>query len=196
MILGSLQWRHNEHDGAPNYQPYDCLLNRLFRRRSKKLRVTGLCAGNSPATGEFPAQRASNTENVFHLMTSSWCTYGWGSRGDRLSMLFLFRWPPCQRSDMTLVEVSQRASKALCIGNSWPFVSYGIYVNLTRRSYPFLLNKLHLGLRDEVCYLLKSETSEGVVMQLTNQAFVQHRVKCSWKVPHWRGQSSPVLKMF
>ena len=27
------------------------------------LRVTDLCAGNSPVTGEFPAQRASNAEN-------------------------------------------------------------------------------------------------------------------------------------
>ena len=63
----SLQLRHNEPDGVSNHQPRDCLLNRLFRRRSKKtskLRVTGLCAGNSPATGEFPAQRASNAENV------------------------------------------------------------------------------------------------------------------------------------
>ena len=62
-----LQWHHNEHDGISNHQPYDCLLNRLFRRRSKKtskLRVTGLCAGNSPGTGEFPAQMASNAENV------------------------------------------------------------------------------------------------------------------------------------
>ena len=36
-------------------------------RRSKKTskrRVTGLCAGNSPVTGEFPAQRASNAEKV------------------------------------------------------------------------------------------------------------------------------------
>ena len=43
------------------------LLNRLFRRRSKKtskLRVTGLCAGNSPGTGEFPAQMASYAENI------------------------------------------------------------------------------------------------------------------------------------
>ena len=48
-------------------QPHDCLLNRLFRRRLKKtskLRVTGLCAGNSPVTGEFPAQMTSNAENV------------------------------------------------------------------------------------------------------------------------------------
>ena len=37
------------------------------RRRSKKsskLRVVGLCAGNSPGTGEFPAQKASNAENI------------------------------------------------------------------------------------------------------------------------------------
>ena len=32
--------------------------------KKSKLRVTGLCAGNSPVTGEFPAQRASNVENV------------------------------------------------------------------------------------------------------------------------------------
>ena len=41
----TLQWRHNEHDSVSNHQPHDCLLNRLFGRRSKKtpkLRVTGL----------------------------------------------------------------------------------------------------------------------------------------------------------
>ena len=56
----SLQWRHNGRDGVSNH---------LFRRRSKKpskLRVTWLCVGNSPVTGEFPAQMASNAyaENV------------------------------------------------------------------------------------------------------------------------------------
>ena len=63
----SLRWRHNELDGVSDHQPHDCLLNRLLGRRLKKtskLRVTGLCAGNSPETGEFPAQMASNAENV------------------------------------------------------------------------------------------------------------------------------------
>ena len=63
----SLQWRHDGRDGVSNHQPHDCLLNRLFRRRSKKtskLCVTGLCAGNPPLTGEFPAWIASNAENV------------------------------------------------------------------------------------------------------------------------------------
>ena len=49
----SLQWHHNGFS--------------KFRRRLKKtskLRVTGLCAGNSLVTGDFPAQMASNVENV------------------------------------------------------------------------------------------------------------------------------------
>ena len=61
------QWRLYERDGVSNHQRHDCLLNGLFRRRSKKtskLRVIGLWAGNSPVTGEFPAQMASNEENV------------------------------------------------------------------------------------------------------------------------------------
>ena len=68
-----LQLRHHERDGASNHRRLDCLLNSLFSRRSKKtskLRVTGLCAGNSPVNGEFSAQRASNAENV-----SIWLSY-------------------------------------------------------------------------------------------------------------------------
>ena len=67
QIRCSLQWRHNVRDSISNHQPRECLLSRLIRRRSKKtskLRVTGLCAGNSPEAGEFPAQRASNAENI------------------------------------------------------------------------------------------------------------------------------------
>ena len=53
----ALHWRHNDHDDAWNHQPHGCLLNRLFRRRSKKtskLRVTGLCVGNSPGPVNSP----------------------------------------------------------------------------------------------------------------------------------------------
>ena len=63
----ALQWHQYQRDGVWNHPPHDCLLNRLFRRRSNKtskLRFTGLCTGNSPVTGEFPAQRASDAENV------------------------------------------------------------------------------------------------------------------------------------
>ena len=67
FIACSVQWRHNGRDSVSNHQPHDCFLKRLFRHRSKKtskLRVTGLCARNSPEAGEFPAQMASNAENV------------------------------------------------------------------------------------------------------------------------------------
>ena len=61
-----LQWRHNDRVDVSNHQP-NSLLKCLFRRRSKKtskLCVIGLCAWNSLVTGGFPAQRASNAENV------------------------------------------------------------------------------------------------------------------------------------
>ena len=66
-LPSALQRCHNEHSGIPNHQHLDRLLDRFFRCRSKKtseICVTGLCVGNSPVTGEFPTQRASNTENV------------------------------------------------------------------------------------------------------------------------------------
>ena len=63
----SLLRRHNGQDSVSNHQPHHCLLSRLFGHRAKKtskLRVTGLCAANSPRTDEFPAQMASNAKNV------------------------------------------------------------------------------------------------------------------------------------
>ena len=48
----TLRWRHNELDNVSDHQHHDCLLNRLFGRRPKK------------TSGEFPAQMASNAENV------------------------------------------------------------------------------------------------------------------------------------
>ena len=63
----TLQWRHNGRDRVSNHQPHDCLLNRLFRRRSKKtskLRVTGLYAGNSPGQVNSP-HKGSVTRKMF-----------------------------------------------------------------------------------------------------------------------------------
>ena len=70
----SLQWRQNRHDGVSNHQPHQCLLNRLFSADQRKHQISApLFEGNSPVTGEFPTQMASNAENVSILMTSS-CT--------------------------------------------------------------------------------------------------------------------------
>ena len=88
---------------APVPTTFRCTVNVVgWSKKTSKLRVTGLCRGKSPVTGEFPAQRASNAENVsiwwrhhehwstdmislqedqFHLtcMLSSWASW-WGSR--------------------------------------------------------------------------------------------------------------------
>ena len=63
-LPAALRWRHIGRDSVSNHLPHDCLLNRLFRRRSKKTSNHRPFAGNSPRTDEFPAQMASNAENV------------------------------------------------------------------------------------------------------------------------------------
>ena len=84
--ISRLRWRHNDHDGVSNHQPHGCLLNRLFRRRSKKtskLRVTGLCVGNSPGPVNSPHKgpvTSGYAENV-----SIW----WRHHADRVYRLLV-----------------------------------------------------------------------------------------------------------
>ena len=43
---------------------YSTVYSDADKKKPSMLRVTGLCAGNSPVTGEFPTQMASNAENA------------------------------------------------------------------------------------------------------------------------------------
>ena len=43
---------------------HSTLFLRCRSKKTSKLSVTGLCAGNSPVSGEFPKEMASNAENV------------------------------------------------------------------------------------------------------------------------------------
>ena len=65
-----------------------------------------------------------------------------------LCMLFLFWWPPCQRSDMILMEVSQHAYDMIhyISGLFGYFYVCEIYVNLIWYLYLFMLNKFCLSL--------------------------------------------------
>ena len=74
-VIGPCVKSYNEPDGVSNYQRLHCLLNCWFRRRSKKtpkLRVTGLCVGNS-LCGEFTGDRWSCWATV--LIQSVLLTY-------------------------------------------------------------------------------------------------------------------------
>ena len=123
-VIIALLWRHNERDSVSNYQRLYCLLKRLFRRRSKvtsKLRVTGLCAWNSPGTGEFPAQKASNAENVsiwwrhhgvrksiFHVGSSDITLHSHRSQpAGKLTLLLLGRCiSKVNKSHLTVIQMS------------------------------------------------------------------------------------------
>ena len=65
-----------------------------------------------------------------------------------LCMLFLSGWPPCQRSDMILMEVSQRAYDIIhyTSGLFGYFYVCEIYVILIWYLYLFMLNKFCLSL--------------------------------------------------
>ena len=91
------QWRCNGRNGVSNHQPRNCLFKRLFTRRSKKiskLRITGLCEGNSPVTGEFLSQRASNAESVSiwwrHHVYSMWLTFDKSATSPAELTLYVF----------------------------------------------------------------------------------------------------------
>ena len=111
-----LQRRHNGSNGVSNDQPNDCLLSRLFGRRSKKtskFRVTGLCAGNSPVIGEFPAQRASNAE-MFpfdYVIMSAW--FKWSS-----SFFYNIKIVCNGKINEWIFNTSHRWTKVISTGNS------------------------------------------------------------------------------
>ena len=79
----TLRWRHNERDSVSNHQPHGCLFNGLLRCRSKKtskLRVTGLCVGNSPGPVNSP-HKGTVTRKMFPfddviMKTHTTCTKG------------------------------------------------------------------------------------------------------------------------
>ena len=75
MTFGtSIRWCHNGLDSISNHQPHDCLLNRLFRHRSKKtskLRVTGLCAVNSPHKWPLTRKMTSSCTMSYHWVITN-----------------------------------------------------------------------------------------------------------------------------
>ena len=87
IFVMSLQWNHNECGSISKYRHLECLLNSMFRHRSKKrskLHVTGLYEGNPLVMGGFPSQRASNIENAsiwWHAqMIVLWYVYLFGRK--------------------------------------------------------------------------------------------------------------------
>ena len=110
----SLQWRHNERAGISNHQPHDCYSIVYSRRRSRKtskLRVTDLCAGNLPVTSEFPTQRASNAVNG-----SIWWRHyvAWLQR-DTGTLQWPYRYYIDNKHKLGMANVYEFASWRMCV---------------------------------------------------------------------------------
>ena len=119
---------HYNNDSVSNYRHLDYLLNRLFgrwSRKTSKLRVTGLCKRNSPVTGDYSAQRFSNTENVSI----------WKRQQDNQLRQYLCR-HHCQISErLDSFKPIYRDFDISC--NMWPLLLTGFNFN------PSMENKLH-----------------------------------------------------
>ena len=75
---------------------YSTIYSRHRSKKTSKLCVTGLCEGNSPVTSEFPAQRASNAENV-----SIW----WRHHGFWNNLLFAWHLPLPNKPTLILKRI-------------------------------------------------------------------------------------------
>ena len=82
----TLQCRHNGRYSVSNYQPHDCLLNRLFRRRSKKNQSSASLAFvwgihrwlvNSPHKGPVTRKMFPFDDVIMNLLTTPvrFCRY-------------------------------------------------------------------------------------------------------------------------
>ena len=162
--ISTLQWRHNGHDNVSNHQPHDYLLNRLFRRRSKntsKLRVTGLCVGNSPGPVNSPHKGPvtrkmcpfddviMNTECQWRIYTRRWTGSSivrnqcWlvvkalrnclAAKGWRVCTKFSKDWPPFRRHTIHLTN-----------SDAMPFeTDENTLLKLESKYWCFLVNVFH-----------------------------------------------------
>ena len=77
ITIKHLQWRRNERSGVSNHRGLDCLLDRLFRKKTSKLRVTGTCEGiqrwpvDSPHKG--PVTRKMSPFDYVIMQSSAMC---------------------------------------------------------------------------------------------------------------------------
>ena len=82
-LVHTLQWCHNGHDGISNHQPHDCLLNLLFRHRSKEHQssvslafVRGIHQWpvNSPHKGPVTRNMFSLDDIIMIRSSPVWCS--------------------------------------------------------------------------------------------------------------------------
>ena len=132
-----LQWGHNDRDGVSTHRCLDCMLNRLFRRRSKKtskLRVTGPCEWKPPVTSGFPSQRASDAKNVSIWLHHHAICY--------ILPLHNETWDVCRKFDVSVV-VAFAVNYSLVVGHGREFM-YGFLTSVSWNELLLKFRKISL----------------------------------------------------
>ena len=84
QMARTLRWRSIRHGGVSNRQPhltivYSTVYSGADQRKHQSSASLAFVRGNSPGTGEFPAQMASNAENISiwwrHHGSMTWSTH-------------------------------------------------------------------------------------------------------------------------
>ena len=90
-------------------------------KKASKLRATGLCAGNSPVTGEFPAQRASDAENA-----SIWWRHHASSEMTHTGYLFFHSLATHSNLQLFVAPIRERVARILVLEYFTHFRSRGL----------------------------------------------------------------------
>ena len=102
-------WRYSERDSVSNHRRLYCLLNRLLRRRSKKiskLRAIGLCEGNPPLTDWFPWKVTSDVKHGSIWWCHHECLYEMDTCSNRKGKV---NWETCrEQRNLTTAYFSER----------------------------------------------------------------------------------------
>ena len=159
-----LWWRHNGRDGVSNHQAHDCLLNYIHRsKKTSKLRVTGLCAGNSPGPVNSPhkgpvTRKMFPLDDVIMLARSRWFDFKDPAVMIYASMNCIINTPWNVFSSVRRQAITPTITDLLSIASFEE-----ILVSLNQTMYKHHFNILHLYMPSRKCRPLRLRCVEWKV---------------------------------
>ena len=140
---------------------YSTVYSGADQRKKSKLRVTDLCAGNWPVTGEFPTQRASNAESV-----SIW----WRHHGQSLWLVEQTCWRTGSWGRCLRLKVVSSIHKTISVARFYkPVLTVTIFKELHRASlenqekYLFKFSHFNIYRHQWVNYILFSSHTIALI---------------------------------
>ena len=104
----TVQWRHNGHDGVSSHQPHDCLLKRLFRRRSntKAPRHWPFVRGIHRWPHKGPVTRKMFPFDDAIMLQPIMCHGSWSTSVQAMACCLMLLYPHLLLPDVTIPSLS------------------------------------------------------------------------------------------